>query len=127
MTARECRDLAREIEQTFEGVECWYDELTYHFMVCSDDRRPILIPTTYYQALWGFAVLIQPSEPIPGEVCEIEWTGEGESLPSIVDRDALLAVAETLEDCACRDSDLTALGCSCLAKRILEACGGLPC
>ena len=60
MTARECRDLAREIEQTFEGVECWYDELTNHFMMCSDDRRPILIPTTYYQALWGFAVLIQP-------------------------------------------------------------------
>ena len=34
---------------------------------------------------------------------------------------ALLAVAETLEDCAGRSSDLTALGCSCLAKRIREA------
>ena len=40
-----------------------------------------------------------------------------------VDRDALLAVTETLEDCAGRGSDLTALGCSCLAKRIREACG----
>ena len=40
-----------------------------------------------------------------------------------VDRDALLAVAETLEDCAGRDSDLTTLGYSCLAKRIREACG----
>ena len=39
------------------------------------------------------------------------------------DRDALLAVAETLEDCAGRDSDLTTLGYSCLAKRIREACG----
>lgn len=39
------------------------------------------------------------------------------------DRDALLAVAETLEDCAGRSSDLTALGCSCLAKRIREALG----
>ena len=39
------------------------------------------------------------------------------------DREALLAVAETLEDCAGRGSDLTALGCSCLAKRIREACG----
>ena len=36
---------------------------------------------------------------------------------------ALLAVAETLEDCAGRGSDLTALGCSCLAKRIREALG----
>ena len=42
---------------------------------------------------------------------------------TIVDRDALLAVAETLEDCAGRGSDLTALGCSCLAKRIREALG----
>ena len=40
-----------------------------------------------------------------------------------VDRDALLAVAETLEDCAGRGSDLTTLGYSCLAKRIREACG----
>ena len=40
-----------------------------------------------------------------------------------VDRDALLAVAETLEDCAGRGSDLTALGYSCLAKRIREALG----
>ena len=39
------------------------------------------------------------------------------------DRDALLAVAETLEDCAGRGSDLTALGYSCLAKRIREALG----
>ena len=40
-----------------------------------------------------------------------------------VDREALLAVAETLEDCAGRGSDLTALGYSCLAKRIREALG----
>ena len=40
-----------------------------------------------------------------------------------IDRDALLAVAETLEDCAGRGSDLTALGYSCLAKRIREALG----
>lgn len=39
------------------------------------------------------------------------------------DRDALLAVAETLEDCAGRGSDLTALGYSGLAKRIREALG----
>ena len=41
------------------------------------------------------------------------------------DRDALLAVAETLEDCAGRGSDLTALGYSCLAKRIREALGAV--
>ena len=39
------------------------------------------------------------------------------------DREELLAVAETLEDCAGRGSDLTALGYSRLAKRIREALG----
>lgn len=60
MTAREFFDLAHEIDREFDGVDCWYDELTNHFMVCSDYRRPILIPVAYYQALWGFATLIQP-------------------------------------------------------------------
>lgn len=60
MTGRECHDLAHEIEQKFEGVDCWYDPITNQFKLCSDDRRPIVVPVTYYQALWGFATLIQP-------------------------------------------------------------------
>lgn len=43
------------------------------------------------------ADLIEPSESVPGEVCEIEGTGEGEPLPPIVDREALLALADELE------------------------------
>ena len=52
-----------------------------------------------------------------------EWEREALRLSDGIDREALLAVAETLEDCAGRGSDLTALGYSCLAKRIREALG----
>ena len=77
------------------------------------------------------ADLIEPSEPKVKCVAEVKF--DGERLEKLahdaaveltgIDRDALLAVAETLEDCAGRDSDLTTLGYSCLAKRIREALG----
>ena len=77
------------------------------------------------------ADLIEPSETKVKCVAEVKV--DGEQLEKLVhdavveyigvDRDALLAVAETLEDCAGRGSDLTTLGYSCLAKRIREACG----
>lgn len=77
------------------------------------------------------ADLIEPIEPKVKCVAEIKV--DGKQLEKLVhdaaaeltgiDRDALLAVAETLEDCAGRGSDLTALGYSCLAKRIREALG----
>lgn len=77
------------------------------------------------------ADLIEPGEPKVKCVAEIKV--DGERLEQLVhdaaveyagvDRDALLAVAETLEDCEGRGSDLTALGYSCLAKRIREALG----
>ena len=77
------------------------------------------------------ADLIEPSEPKVKCVAEVKV--DGERLEKLVhdaaveltgiDREELLAVAETLEDCAGRSSDLTALGCSCLAKRIREALG----
>ena len=73
----------------------------------------------------------QPSEPKVRCVAEVKV--DEERLEKLahdaaveltgIDRDALLAVAETLEDCAGRGSDLTALGYSCLAKRIREALG----
>ena len=87
---------------------------------------------------WGWkdvsnlvADLIEPSEPKVKCVAEIKV--DGERLEKLahdaaveligIDREELLAVAETLEDCAGRGSDLTALGYSCLAKRIREALG----
>lgn len=60
MTARECHDLAHEIEQKFEGVECWYDPISNTFKLATEEQRPIQIPVPYYQAMWGFATLIQP-------------------------------------------------------------------
>ena len=77
------------------------------------------------------ADLIEPSEPKVKCVAEVKF--DGERLEKLahdaaveligIDREELLAVAETLEDCAGRGSDLTALGYSCLAKRIREALG----
>ena len=60
MTGRECQDLAHEIEQMVEGVDCWYDPINNTFKLATDEQRPIQIPVPYYQALWGFATLIQP-------------------------------------------------------------------
>ena len=46
------------------------------------------------------ADLIDPGDVIPGEVCELEGDGtpEGEPLPPIVDREALLSMAGDIEE-----------------------------
>lgn len=67
------------------------------------------------------ADLIEPGEPVPGEICELVGDGmpECEPLPPIVDRDALLALADEMDglcgpwhDCGKH-----------YARRIREACG----
>ena len=91
-------------------------------------------------SLWHrLADLIEPSDVIPVEICEIEGTGEGEPLPPIVDRDALLALADKMASFS-RDSSCPSCAasgqpeCSCgvecresishsAARRIREACG----
>ena len=81
-----------------------------------------LFDEEHEEAWLRLADLIDPPaaahECVPGE-CPLNVRHDNDR----IDRDALLAVAETLEDCAGRGSDLTTLGYSCLAKRIREACG----
>lgn len=47
------------------------------------------------------ADLIEPGERIAGEVCGIEGFGQGEPLPPVVDRDALLALADEIYSTSC--------------------------
>lgn len=54
---------------------------------------------------------------------EIEGTGEGESLPPIVDRNALLALADEMDELCGPWHDCG----KHYARRIREACGGLSC
>ena len=87
----------------------------------------------------ALADLIDPGESVPGEVCEIEGTGEGEPLPPIVDREALLAEAKEAEKIAwyfALDHDENELrdrlaeaaeDFSDMARRIREACGEVGC
>ena len=105
------------------GFDC-FDRANWSYL--GDDSPDIT--SAYARRL---ADLIEPSEPKVECVAEIKV--DIERLEKLahdaaveltgIDRDALLAVAETLEDCAGRGSDLTALGYSCLAKRIREALG----
>ena len=52
---------------------------------------------TWREVYLYLADLIDPGGNIPGEVCEIEGFGQGEPLPPIVDRDALLKLADEIE------------------------------
>lgn len=79
----------------------------------------------------ALADLIDPGESVPGEVCEIEGTGEGDPLPPIVDRESLLELAEdvteaaamaTVMDASERAKILAELLLD-IARRIREACG----
>lgn len=77
----------------------------------------------------ALADLIDPGESIPGEVCEIEGTGEGDPLPPIVDLESLLELAEVMQ--AHADGAASADGYPYVnagelwsyADRIREACG----
>lgn len=83
------------------------------------------------------ADLIEPGGPVPGETCELVGDGmpECEQLPPIVDRDALLALADRMA--MMPQCDLCPVTVSCTehadgcagalmghyARRIREACG----
>lgn len=72
------------------------------------------------------AGLIEPGGNVPGEVCEIEGFGQGEPLPPIVDRDALLAVADELSEVRCDkrgELSITYGDLQGLARIIREALG----
>ena len=122
----ERREVARKLRETGEelgsSVLLWYHIAKILGVRTATDGKT---------ACDMLADLIDPGEPKVKCVAEVKV--DGERLERLahdaaaeltgVDRDALLAVAETLEDCAGRGSDLTALGYSCLAKRIREALG----
>lgn len=71
-----------------------------------------------YSAL---ADLIDPDESVPGEVCEIEGTGEGDPLPPIVDRESLLELAEDVTEAAAMATVMDASeGAKLLAELLLD-------
>lgn len=100
MTAQECHALAGEIDKKFDGVDCWYDPINHMFKLNTNGNWPIQVPVAYYQALWGFAVLIQPSIPAdPGEAglaCVDAFIREHTEKP--VDLVALLALADEMDE-----------------------------
>lgn len=121
-------------------------------MVDNDERKAVaaLLRAFSDNGLWSefsdycnaagparLADLIDPVDVIPGETCEIEGDGtpDGEPLPPIVDREALLAVAKELERvpdplcCECPllegydDTQPVTHWLRRFALRIREACG----
>ena len=122
----ERREVARKLRETGEelgsSVLLWYHIAKILGVRTATDGKT---------ACDMLADLIEPGEQKVRCVAEVKV--DGEQLEKLahdasaeltgIDRDALMAVAETLEDCAGRGSDLTALGYSCLAKRIREALG----
>ena len=125
-TDTERREVARMLRETGEelgsSVLLWYHIAKILGVRTATDGKT---------ACDMLADLIEPGEQKVRCVAEVKV--DGEQLEKLahdasaeltgIDRDALMAVAETLEDCAGRGSDLTALGYSCLAKRIREALG----
>ena len=75
----------------------------------------------------ALADLIDPGESVPGEVCEIEGTGEGEPLPPIVDREALLELTDKMDRYASlrkrHSMDVDTMAVRAWVRRIREACG----
>lgn len=136
VTNDERREVAERLREYVDLPDDWWQETCAEFYVekCvfgNVDRH------SEAELFTRLADLIEPSEPkvkcVAEVKCVVEVKVDGERLEKLahdaaveltgIDRDALLAVAETLEDCAGRGSDLTALGYSCLAKRIREALG----
>lgn len=68
------------------------------------------------------ADLIDPVD-VSGEVCEIEGIGVGEPLPPVVDRDALLALADELENRAKFSEQAPCVWLVVAASKIREAVG----
>ena len=69
------------------------------------------------------ADLIDPGD-VSGEVCEIEGIGVGEPLPPVVDRDALLALADDLTRMSTANGVILEGEAKTIARKIREAVGG---
>ena len=78
------------------------------------------------------ADLIDPGDAIPGEACELAGAGEGEPLPPMVDREALLALADEMDRDGRTQRErqkagerwfIDGLDVREYARRIREACG----
>lgn len=110
-TVEERREVARRLRRAWANVPD-KNPVRHHMRVLYEIYAAVGLNDDGVDAIDLFARLADLIEP--------DHVGDSNKM---VDRDALLAVAETLEDCAGRGSDLTALGYSCLAKRIREALG----
>lgn len=129
VTDDERRDVARRLRGQAKKLGPNMD--AHEFAHYTADVIDVNECMTWYEMELRLADLVEPGEPKVRCVAEVKI--DGEQLEKLahdaavkltgIDRDALLAVAETLEDCAGRGSELTALGYSCLAKRIREALG----
>lgn len=58
MTAKECQELAEEIQAKFADVRCEYNPVTNHFDVQRNELRPIRVPVWYWECLEGIAEAI---------------------------------------------------------------------
>lgn len=107
-------------------------------MVSEDERREVAAKLRHEARTCIHSVLISPDDALrladlidPGESGQNLDTNrdtvqqESPAVPKApeCDREALLSVADALDDLAVRESELTPLGYSTLANRIREACG----
>lgn len=58
MTAKECQELANEIQSKFADVRCEYNPVLNHFDVQRNELRPIRVPVAYWESLEGIAETI---------------------------------------------------------------------
>lgn len=106
-------------------------------MATNDERRAVakLLRAFARGGLWSefsdycncagpgrLADLIDPGDEIAGEVCELEGIGKGEPCAPLVDRDALLRIAEDVRG-YCIQRQIAPWVAGRIYDRIREACG----
>lgn len=132
VTDCERRDVARSLRRMAAKHDGVAGIILENRLGLESDERFLYGSVFTRESVERLADLIDPGDVIPGEVCEIAGDGmpEGEPLPPIVDRAALLKLADEMDGYAPHEDGrarktvaLVRSEVEGYARRIREACG----
>lgn len=127
VTDCERRDVARSLRRMAAKHDGVAATVLENRLGLESDERFLYGSVFTRESVERLADLIEPGDVIPGETCELIGDGmpEGEPLPPIVDRAALLKLAEDVDGAAEDSGGFKPLADMLhdIARTIREACG----